>query len=127
MTLLQQLFGFLTVVTFFALIIYLVKNGKLREEYSWMWLLTGLVMLIVVLWYDGLLLITGLIGAVLPTTTLFIFGIVFLLLLALHFAIKISLLTYEVKNLAQKVAFLEAKQDIGKPSTFFSRTDRNTP
>jgi hypothetical protein len=57
------------------------------------------------------LFFTKLIGAVLPTTTLFIFSIVFLVLLSLHFAIKISILTDQVKNLAQKVSLLEAQKD----------------
>ena len=115
MTLSQQLFGVFTVLAIFWLIVQLVKKGKLREEYSWLWILTGIVLVIIVLWYDLLLFITNLIGAVLPTTTLFVFGIIFLLMLSLHFAIKISLLTYEVKNLAQKISFLEAEADQGKP------------
>jgi len=117
MTLSQKIFGVFTVIAILWVIIQLVKNGKLREEYSWMWILTGFIMLVIVLWYDLLLLITRLIGAVLPTTTLFIFGIVFLILLSLHFAIKISLLTHEVKNLAQKISFLEAENEQGKPDS----------
>ena len=89
---------------------YLVKKRKLREEYSWLWLLTGFVMLVLVLWYDLLLYITDLIGAVTATTTLFIFGIIFLILIALHFAIKISSLSDQVKNLAQQVSLLEAEK-----------------
>jgi hypothetical protein len=46
-----------------------------------------------------------------PTTTLFIFGILFLVLISLHFAIKISLLSDEVKNLAQKISLIEAQID----------------
>ena len=117
MTFAQKLFGVLTVLAIFWLIVQLVKRGKLREEYSWLWILTGIVLIIIVLWYDLLLFITQLIGAVLPTTTLFIFGIIFLIMLSLHFAIKISLLTYEVKNLAQKISFLEAEAEQGKPGT----------
>jgi len=115
MNTLQKLFGVITVLFIFFTIIYLVKKGKLREEYSWMWLLTGFFLLVVVLWYDVLLFLTNLIGAVLPTTTLFIFGIVFLIFLSLHFAIKISLLTHEVKNLAQKISFIEAENEQGLP------------
>lgn len=111
MTATQKIFGIITSICIFTIIIYLVKKGKLREEYSWLWLLTGVVMLVLVLWYDILLFVTHLIGAVLPTTTLFIFSIVFLILLSLHFAIKISILTDEVKNLAQKVSLLEAENN----------------
>jgi len=109
MTFPQKIFGILTSLILFAAIIYLVKKGKLREEYSLLWLLTGSILLVLVLWYDLLLFFTKLIGAVLPTTTLFIFGIVFLILLSLHFAIKISNLTDQVKNLSQIVSILDAE------------------
>jgi len=115
MTPLQKAFSVATVLFLFFIIIFLVKRGKLREEYSWMWLLTGSLLLLIVLWYNILLFLTDLIGAILPTTTIFIFGIIFLVLLSLHFAIKISLLTHEVKNLAQKVSMLEAESEQSLP------------
>ena len=110
MTLQQKIFAIITVACILIVIIYLVKKRKLREEYSWLWLLTGFVMLVLVLWYDLLLYITDLIGAATVTTTLFIFGIIFLMLIALHFAIKISSLSDQVKNLAQQVSLLEAEK-----------------
>ena len=110
MILQQKIFAIITVVCILIVIIYLVKKRKLREEYSWLWLLTGFVILVLVLWYDLLLYITDLIGAVTATTTLFIFGIIFLILIALHFAIKISSLSDQVKNLAQQVSLLEAEK-----------------
>ena len=98
----------------FSGIIYLIKKGKLKEEYSWLWFLTGLVMMTLVLWYDILLVLTHLIGAVAPTTTLFLFGIIFLLLFLLHFAVKMSRLTEQVKNLAQEVSLLDAENQLLK-------------
>ena len=106
----QKIFGVITSLLILGVIIYLVKKGKLREEYSWLWLLTGFMLLVLVLWYDLLILLTKLIGAVLPTTTLFIFGIVFIIFLSLHFAVKISNLTDKVKNLAQEISLLKAQK-----------------
>ena len=114
MLLQQKVFAIIASISIFIVIIYLVKKGKLREEYSWLWLLTGVVILVLVLWYDLLLLLTHLIGAVSATTTLFIFGILFLMLITLHFAIKISSLSDQVKNLAQKLSLLEAEREQGK-------------
>jgi len=110
MTISQKIFAILTAFAIFAVILYLVKKGRLREEFSWIWLLTGCVLIVLVIWYDLLVMLTNLIGAVLPTTTLFIFSIIFLVSLCLHFAIKISTLTHQVKNLAQKVSLLESDQ-----------------
>ncbi len=118
----QKVFAVFASILIFVVIITLVKNRKLKEEYSWLWLLTGAAILLLVLWYDILLTLTQLIGAVLPTTTLFIFAILFLICLALDFAIKISKLTDQVKNLTQKVSLMEAERlnDIKNPSTNFS-------
>ena len=110
MTVQQKMFAVVASLLILIVIIGLVKNRKLKEEYSWLWLLTGAVMLILVLWYDVLLMLTHLIGAVLPTTTLFIFAILFLMCMALNFAIKISLLTDQVKNLTQTVSLMEAER-----------------
>ena len=106
------MFAIISSLSILITIIYLVKKGKLREEYSWLWLLTGFVILLLVLWYDLLMMLTNLIGAVVPTTTLFIFGIIFLMLIALHSDIKISLLNDQIKNLAQKVSLLEANDNL---------------
>ena len=108
MSIQQKVFAILVGILIFVIIITLVKNKKLKEEYSWLWLLTGFFIIVLVLWYDLLLMLTHLIGAVLPTTTLFIFAILFLICLALNFAIKISALTDQVKNLTQKVSIMEA-------------------
>jgi len=119
MILQQKMFAIISSLSILITIIYLVKKGKLREEYSWLWLLTGFVILLLVLWYDLLMMLTEFIGAVVPTTTLFIFGIIFLMLIALHSAIKISLLNDQIKNLAQKISLLEANDNLsdGKYST----------
>jgi len=104
----QKIFAIFACMVIFIVIINLVKNGKLKEEYSWLWLLTAFVMIILVIWYDLLLMLTHVIGAVLPTTTLFIFAIIFLMCVALHFAVKISILTDQIKNLSQEIALINA-------------------
>ena len=110
MTIQQKIFAVAASLIIFIVIVSLIKNRKLKEEYAWLWLLTGAIIVVLVLWYDLLLILTHLIGAVLPTTTLFIFAILFLICLALDFAIKVSRLTEQVKNLAQKVSLLEAEK-----------------
>ena len=96
-------------IIIFILILDLVRRRKLREEYSWLWLLTSAALFILVIRYSWLELITGAIGAVLPTTTLFIAGLVFLLFLSIQFSVRISKLTDQVKNLIQENALLREK------------------
>lgn len=105
----QKIFALSIGIAIFFVILRLVYTRKLREEYSWLWLSTGCAIIGLVVYYDSLVFLTALIGAVLPTTTLFLCGMLFLVLLNLHFSIRISGLTDEVRRLAQTVAILEEK------------------
>jgi hypothetical protein len=96
-------------VALLLLIIELVRKRKLREEYSWLWLLTGGVILLLTFWYDLLRWITVLIGGVVPSSTLFFFAFLFLILISLHFSVVISRLTNRNKELAQHYALLESE------------------
>jgi len=106
MTIKQQIFSILISVIVFILTIDLVRKKRLREEYSLLWLATSSAMIILILRYDWLLALTSLIGAVLPTTTLFLGSILFLILLSVQFSIKISKLSDQVKDLVQENALL---------------------
>lgn len=107
MPLQQKIFAIIISLTLLIFIVELVRRRKLREEYSWLWLLTGAVILILALWYDLLQGITYLIGAGLPTSTLFFLGLVFLILIAIQFSVKVSELNNQVKNLAQENGLLK--------------------
>ena len=89
------------------LIIELVRRRKLREEYSWLWLMTGSGILLLTLWFDLLIWITHLVGAVSPSSTIFLFAFLFLIFISLHFSVAISKLTDRNKELAQRYALLE--------------------
>ncbi|MCD6379036.1 DUF2304 domain-containing protein [bacterium] len=107
----QQIFALIVGIAISIFIVEMVRRKKLREEYSWLWLLTSLSIIVLVIWYDLLVFITEMIGAVLPTTTLFVFGLLFLLLIALHYSVKISSLTDQVRKLAQELSILQSELD----------------
>jgi hypothetical protein len=102
----QKIFALMICCSVFVVAINLVRKRRLREEYSVLWLVTSLLMFVLVVRYDWLVALTGFIGAGLPTTTLFICSIMFLMLIAVQFSIKISQLTDHVKNLAQENALI---------------------
>ncbi len=97
-------------ITFsFLLIIYvfeLVRRRHLNEEYSMGWLVAGVSIFILSLWHGLLDYVTRMIGAVLFTSTLLFFGIFFIILICLHFSIRISALTRQVNRLTQRQALL---------------------
>ncbi len=105
----QKFFAIVASVVIMLIVVELVRRRRLREEYSWLWLLTGAVIILLVVWYDLLVWVTHLIGAVVPTTTLFIFGLIFLMLISLHYSIQISKLSQQVKDMAQQLAFLRGQ------------------
>ncbi|MCJ7495732.1 MAG: DUF2304 domain-containing protein, partial [Deltaproteobacteria bacterium] len=53
--------------------------------------------------------VTHLIGAIAPTTTLFIFGLLFLMLISLHYSLQISKLSHQVKEMAQQLTLLKGQ------------------
>jgi hypothetical protein len=107
----QQLFALFVSILVFVFTIEMVRRKRLREEYSVLWLSTSFLMFILVVKYEWLVHLTNAIGAVLPTTTLFIGSIIFLVLLSVQFSIKISKLADQVKNLVQDNALLRKKLD----------------
>ena len=120
----QQIFALIVGIAISIFIVEMVRRRKLREEYSWLWLLTGFGIVLLAVWYDLLVFITEMIGAVLPTTTLFVFGLLFFLLIALHYSVKISSLTDQVRKLAQKIAILQSELDERKAESGERRAER---
>lgn len=112
----QKVFAIIASLLIMGLVVELVRRRKLREEYSWLWLLTGAAIIALVVWYDLLVSLTSLIGAIAPTTTLFIFGLLFLVLISLHYSIQISKLSHQVKEMAQQLALLKGEIEEQKPS-----------
>ena len=94
-----------------ALIVELVRRRRLKEEYSLLWVLTAIGLLVLSIWYELLVAITRLIGGVLPSSTLFFFALVFVLLLLLHFSVRISLLERRMTALVQELGLLSADPD----------------
>jgi len=96
----------------------LVRRRTLRVEYSWLWIAACLTSIVLILRYDLLVALTSLVGAVVPTSTLFFLCILYLALLCLHYSIRISGLTHQVKDLAQELALLRAEfEQLTAPGT----------
>jgi hypothetical protein len=109
MTATQRAFAMLATLAIFLVVLELVRRRKLREEYSLLWIATSVVMLILSTWYGLIEWITRAIGAITVTTTLFIFALLFLLAISVHFTTVISRLTVQVRRLTQEVAILQAR------------------
>lgn len=106
----QVILALIVGIGLLVFIVDLVRRRKLKEEYSWLWILAAITMLVIGLRYDLLTWITHAIGAGNTSSTLFFFGTVFLIALCLQFSVKISRLETQLKNVAQQLAILEAER-----------------
>ena len=97
-------------VLLLAVVLELIRSRRLRERYALLWLLTGVVLLTLSLWRDGLNTIAAWAGVRgYPPAILFAVGILFILLVLLHYSTVISRLSDQNTILAQRLGLLEAE------------------
>jgi len=108
-----------------AYVFELVRRRHLSEEYSMGWLVAGSMMLILSI-SDGLLVwVSNLVGATLFTSTLFFFGLLFLVTICLHFSIRISALTNQVRTLTQHMGILHSEKQLLEEQIGLNVLERN--
>lgn len=89
-------------------ILELVRKRRLREEYSWLWLLAGgLVGVVALTPFPFLRGLANAMGSDNPPAAIFFLGFVAVTLLCLQFSVRLSRMTEQIKNLGQQVALLE--------------------
>jgi hypothetical protein len=88
----------------------LIRSRRLRERYALLWLLTGVVLLVLSAWRDGLNTIARWAGVeTYPPAVLFAVGSLFILAVLLHYSTVISKLSDQNSLLAQRLALLETR------------------
>jgi len=105
----QKAFAIVVAIVLILLIFELIRRRKLREEYALVWLAVGFG-IVALVWAYGLLeWLTHEIGAIAPTTTLFLFAFLFLIVMAMQFSIKLSKLVGQIKDLTQEIGILRTE------------------
>ena len=88
----------------------LIRSRRLRERYALLWILTGVVLVALSAWRGGLNTIAGWLGVRgYPPAVLFAVGLLFVILVLLHYSTVISRLSDQNVILAQRLALLELK------------------
>ena len=108
-----------------AYVFELVRRRHLSEEYSMGWLVAGSMMLILSISEGLLVWVSNLVGATLFTSTLFFFGLVFLVTICLHFSIRISALTNQVRTLTQHMGILNSEKQLLEEQIGLNALERN--
>jgi Uncharacterized conserved protein (DUF2304) len=102
----QKTFFLAVTAVFMLVVLELVRRRRLRVEYAWLWIGSGIALAVLIVRYELLVWLTGVAGAALPTSTVFFLATLFLALLGLHYSVRLTVLTREVKELAQELALL---------------------
>ena len=88
----------------------LIRSRRLRERYALLWLATGVVLVGLSAWRGGLNTIARWFGvSTYPPAVLFAVGLLFVILVLLHYSTVISKLSDQNTTLAQRLALLEAR------------------
>ena len=89
-------------------ILELVRRRRLREEYAILWLFGSAILLVLSLKQNWLHRISNIVGISYPPSFLFLFGMLLIVMILVHFSIVISRLMRMNKKLTQEMALLKS-------------------
>jgi hypothetical protein len=96
-----QIIAIIAVLFFIGLIARFIMKGKLRTEYSIIWILMGLMFLVFSIWRQSLDLLAKFFGVYYAPALIFIFLI--------HLSVVNSKQHEQIKKLAQEIALLKER------------------
>lgn len=102
-----QIISLLGALIFMAFIARLITKGRLREEYSFIWIACTLIIIIFSVWRDGLTEISALLGVFYPPSLIFLVGLFAVIGFLVHLSVVVSKLQQSIKDLTHEVAFLK--------------------
>lgn len=99
----------IAVITYFAIILYFLKNKALALKYTLLWMAAGMVLGIMVIWPATLSNFIRLIGITDNMNGLFILCIAFLIMILMSITSIVSRQAEKIKDLTQSVARMEKR------------------
>jgi len=104
-----QLAAIAVTVVMLGIVFELVRQRRLMERYSLLWLFAAFILLLLAVFTGLLSWFSSLLGIATPSNALFAVAIGFATLMLLHFSVTISRITDQNKVLAQKLAATEER------------------
>lgn len=95
---------------FLLLISKLIIKGKLREEYSIVWLFCTILLVIFSVWRKGLEYVATILDVSYPPALFFLGAILMILIFLIHLSIINSKQHQQIKDLAQEIALIKKQQ-----------------
>ena len=112
-----QILSIIGSLLFMFLIFRLVVKGKLREEYSIIWIVCTILLSVFAFWRNGLDVIAKALGVYYAPALIFLGAIFAIIIFLVHLSVINSKLQKQIKDLAQDHALLKAeleKKESGK-------------
>ncbi|MDD3051748.1 MAG: DUF2304 domain-containing protein [Candidatus Cloacimonetes bacterium] len=98
-------------ILFFLFIIELIREKKLKEQYSLLWLFSSILFIVFSIWRGGLHSISRLLGIAYPPAAFFLIFFMAVFLILIQFSVIISKLSEENKKLAQEIGLLKKEME----------------
>lgn len=95
-------------VLFYTIIVFVfLAKGRLSLKYSLIWILLVATLIFIIIFPQSVTVLSRLIGIKTPVNAVFVVIILFVLLILLSLTSIISLQTFRIKTLAQRISLLE--------------------
>jgi len=104
-----QIIAIAVSLLFLLYIVRLIVKGKLREEYSIIWIACTIVLIVFSFWRDGLEVMAHLVGVYEAPNLVFTGAIFAVFIYLLHLSVVVSKLHSQNKQLAQEIALMKQK------------------
>lgn len=106
-----QIIAIVVSLLFLLFIVRLIIKGKLREEYSIIWIACTLALIVFSFWRNGLEVMAHLVGVYEAPNLVFTGAIFAMLIYLLHLSVVVSKLHSQNRQLAQNIALLKEKME----------------
>lgn len=104
-----QIFVTILILTFMFFVFRLIAKGKLREEYSFVWIACTVLLLLFSVWRNGLDVIAKMLGVYYAPALVFMTAIFAIIVFLVHLSVVNSKQHDQIKILTQELAMLKKK------------------
>lgn len=101
----------ISAILIFIVVLNLVRLRRLREEYSWLWLAAAIFYLGMAIKPDLVARVSALFGISNNITAFLFISLLFIISILIHYSVRLSKLTTQMKDVAQLLAIIEADQN----------------
>ena len=98
-------------IIFIVLMILLIRNRKIKEEFSILWLFFGIVFLALSVWRGSLEIIADFLGIAYAPAAIFLILIIAIISILIHLSVIISKITDQHKIMIQEIGLLKMDLD----------------